>query len=160
MMNCIGHLNYLKGCGIIPNFSELERIYNKDRRTLKKYYDNGGIPKRKKREYHSELDDYIDIIKSKFDEPANTKKGIYEFLLDKHKIKTSYNNFKAYCLRKGLKPAKLNQTPHPRYETDPGERLQVDWKEDLELTSKHGEVFNFNIYSATLGYSRKHIFLL
>ena len=45
MMNCIGHLNYLKGCGIIPNFSELERIYNKDRRTLKKYYDNGGILK-------------------------------------------------------------------------------------------------------------------
>ena len=50
MMNYIGHLNYLKGCGIIPNFSELERIYNKDRRTLKKYYDNGGIPKRKKRD--------------------------------------------------------------------------------------------------------------
>ena len=55
MMNYIGHLNYLNGCGIIPNFSELERLYNKDRRTLKKYYDNGGIPKRKKREYHSEL---------------------------------------------------------------------------------------------------------
>ena len=159
MMNYIGHLNFLKGCGIIPNFSELERLYNIDRRTLKKYYDNGGIPKRKKREYHSELDDYIEIIKSKFEEPGNTKKGIYEFLLDKYKIKTSYNNFKAYCLRKGLKPTKLSQTPHPRYETDPGEHLQVDWKEDLELTSRHGEVFHFNIYSATLGYSRKHIFL-
>ena len=87
MMNYIGHLNYLKGCGIIPNFSELERLYNIDRRTLKKYYDNGGIPKRKKREYHSELDDYIEIIKSKFEEPGNTKKGIYEFLFDKYKIR-------------------------------------------------------------------------
>ena len=35
MMNYIGHLNYLKGCGIIPNFSESERIDNRDRRTLK-----------------------------------------------------------------------------------------------------------------------------
>lgn len=35
----------------------------------------------------------------------------------------------------------------------------MDWKEDLELVSRHGEVFNFNIYSATLGYSRKHVFL-
>ena len=33
MMNYIGHLKYLKGYGIIPNFSELERLYNKDRRT-------------------------------------------------------------------------------------------------------------------------------
>lgn len=159
MMNYIGHLNYLKGCGIIPNFSELERIYNVDRRTLKKYYDNGGIPKRKKRNYHSEFDDYIDIIKTKLDEPGNTKRGIYEFLVDIHKIKTSYNNFKAYCLRRGLKLKKTNQAPHPRYETDPGEQLQVDWKEDLELVSKHGETFHFNIYSATLGYSRKHVFL-
>lgn len=158
-MNYIGHLNYLKGCGIIPNFSELERLYNKDRRTLKKYYDNGGVPKRKKRIYHSELDDYIEIIKSKCEEPGNTKRGIYEFLFDKYKIKTSYNNFKAYCLRKGLKVSKSILTPHPRYETDPGEQLQVDWKEDLELVNRHGEVFNFNIYSATLGYSRKHIFL-
>lgn len=30
----------------------------------------------KKRVYHSELDDYIDIIKSKFNEPGNTKKGM------------------------------------------------------------------------------------
>ena len=159
MLNYVGHLNYLKGCGIIPNFSELERIYNKDRRTLKRYYDCGGIPKRKKRNYHSELDDYIEIIKQKLEEPGNTKRGIYEFLVYIYKIKTSYNNFKAYCLRKGLKLAKLNLTPHPRYETDPGEHLQVDWKEDLELISKHGEIFHFNIYSATLGYSRKHVFL-
>ncbi len=159
MMNYIGHLNSLKGCGIIPNFSELERIYNKDRRTLKKYYDNGCIPQRKKRNYHSEFDDYIDIIKTKLDEPGNTKRGIYEFLVDIYKIKTSYNNFKAYCLRKGLKLAKAVLNPHPRYETDPGEQLQVDWKEDLKLISRHGEIFHFNIYSATLGYSRKHVFL-
>ncbi len=117
------------------------------------------MPKRKKREYHSEFDDYIDIIKTKFEEPGNTKRGVYEFLLDKYEINTSYNNFKAYCLRKNLKLSKLSLKPHPRYETDRGEHLQVDWKEDLELVSRHGEVFNFNIYSATLGYSRKHVFL-
>lgn len=99
------------------------------------------------------------IIKTKFEEPGNTKRGVYEFLLDKYEINTLYNNFKSYCLRKGLKLSKLSLTPHPRYETDPGEHLQVDWKEDLELVSRYGEVFNFNIYLATLEYSRKHVFL-
>jgi hypothetical protein len=48
--------------------------------------------------------------------------------------------------------------PHVRYETKPGEQLQVDWKEDIEMTSSLGEVFKFNIFTATLGYSRLHTF--
>lgn len=48
MINFMGELNYYKGAGIIPNFSELSRRYDKDRRTLKKYYEHGMIPKRKR----------------------------------------------------------------------------------------------------------------
>ena len=79
MINFMGELNYYKGAGIIPNFSELSRRYDKDRRTLKKYYEHGMIPKRKKRIYKSELDDYINIIKVKIADSANTLKGIYEY---------------------------------------------------------------------------------
>ena len=159
MINFIGELNYYKGAGIIPNFSELSRRYDKDRRTLKKYYEHGMIQKRKKRIYKSELDDYINIIKVKIADSANTLKGIYEYLLDIYDIKTTYNNFKAYCRRHDLSVKKVNKVPHLRYETPPGEQLQTDWKEDIELVNRHGEVFKFNIFSATLGYSRKHIFI-
>lgn len=30
--------------------------------------------------------------------------------------------------------------PHVRYETKPGQQLQVDWKENLRMTSIHSEV--------------------
>jgi transposase len=159
MKNYIAELNLFKGDGIIPNFSEMSRQYHIDRRTLKKYYDLGYVPKRKKRVYVSEFDSYITIITNKVSNPMNTLKGIYEFLLDKYNIKTTYNNFKAYCRRHHLTIKKSMKIPHVRYETAEAEQIQVDWKEDLKLTNRNGEIFEFNIYSATLGYSRKHIFI-
>ena len=30
--------------------------------------------------------------------------------------------------------------PHVRYETKPGQQLQVDWKENLRMTTIHSEV--------------------
>ena len=54
---------------------------------------------------------------------------------------------------------KKKSIPHLRYETAPGEQLQVDWKEDLSITTKNGNIINFNIFSATLGYSRLHFFI-
>ena len=40
-----------------------------------------------------------------------------------------------------------------------GEQMQFDWKEDLKMINKHGKVFEFNIFSTTLGYSRLHNFV-
>ena len=58
---------------------------------------------------------------------------------------------------------KLNQkikgsVAHFRYETEPGEQLQVDWVENLKLFIAEGEQLQFNLLSATLGYSRIHYF--
>ena len=49
--------------------------------------------------------------------------------------------------------------PHVRFETKPGQQLQVDWKEDLKITTMHGEVIEFNLMTSTLGYSREHVFI-
>lgn len=38
-------------------------------------------------------------------------------------------------------------------------QLQFDRKEDMQMISKNGEIFEFNIFSATLGASRIHVFL-
>ncbi len=47
--NLIGELRLMKDLNIKPNFSEMSREYGIDRHTIKKYYDNEGIPERKKK---------------------------------------------------------------------------------------------------------------
>lgn len=46
---------------------------------------------------------------------------------------------------------------HPRFETPPGRQLQFDWKEDVRMVDANGEVLEFNVFTATLGYSRRHV---
>ena len=157
---CIStQLTLFKLMDIVPNFSELAREYNIDRHTLKKHYLAGGIKPRKKREYSSELDNYKNIITDKLEIVGNTYKGIYLFLKQKKNIKCSYSNFTKYLKKEGLYKKKKSQTAHVRYETNPGKQLQVDWKEDITMISKNGEVFKFNLFAATLGYSRLHHFV-
>ena len=70
----------------------------------------------------------------------------------------SYNNFRHYIWKNDMKPIK-NKEVHVRFETPPGVQMQVDWKENMKITTKHGEIIAFNILTATLGYSRLHIFI-
>lgn len=91
-----------------------------------------------------------------FKKPGVHKRAAYEYLLDKYgedNIGTC-NNFKYYTWKRDMKPQKTVK-PHVRYETRPGQQLQVDWKENLRMTTIHGD----NLMTSTLGYSRKHIFV-
>lgn len=45
----IGDLKVMKDMNIKPNFSELQRIHGIDRHTIRKYYEAGCVPERKKR---------------------------------------------------------------------------------------------------------------
>ncbi len=47
-----------------------------------------------------------------------------------------------------------------RFETNPGLQSQVDWKEDMTLVSRNGEVFKINIFLMVLGYSRLKFIML
>lgn len=42
-----------------------------------------------------------------------------------------------------------------RYETNPGDMAQCDWKENIRLTSKNGEVFVINIFHLVMKFSRQ-----
>ena len=131
-------LMILKTNGLKPNYSELARMHKCDRRTVKKY-DNGYKGKPKTRKKRSRLDKYEEEIKLKLELPGN------------------YSNFYQYVKRKKMKQNKNNKF-HPRYETEYGEQMQFDWKEDIKMYNKYGVVFEFNIFSAILGASRLHIF--
>ena len=74
-----------------------------------------------------------------------------------NKIK-SYANFKYYCWLRDINVKKRAQA-HVRYETSPGQQLQVDWKENVTLHTKKGDEITFNVMSSTLGYSRMHVFI-
>lgn len=158
--NIIGELLILKQMNIKPNFSELARIYNMDRHTVSKYWHEGGVRKVERKPRKSILDQYSDEIARLFDKPGVHKRAAYEYLLHRYGEDNigTYNNFKYYTWKRNIKPQKTVK-PHVRYETRPGQQLQVDWKENLRITTIHGEVIEFNLMTATLGYSREHIFV-
>ena len=146
----------MKSLKIKPNYAELSRIYKFDRRTIEKY-NNGYSKENLKRNKKSKLDEIKDEIKEKLELPGITVKGLYQYFKSEKDIGT-YSNFYKYIRKYELKPKKKNSS-HMRFETDFGIQLQFDWKEDIKMISKHGEIFEFNIFSATLGASRLHVFL-
>ena len=154
----VTQLRLLKMSKIRPNFSELARQYDLDRRTIKKYYDGyEGKP-----EHHnkpSRLDKHYDIIKLKLSLRGANIRAVYEYLIDEvdESIGT-YSNFNKYVIRKGLKPKKTEKG-HPRYETAMGVQAQVDWKEDVTLHNRYGEAFTFQVFDYKLGYSRYPVFI-
>lgn len=152
----VAQLQRSKAMGIKPNFSQLAREYGIDRRTIKKYYD-GYEGKPKTRERMSRLDKYRPLIREKMAIRGISIRAVYEYLYDIDSTIGTYSNFAKYVKSENILPEKTPKG-HPRYETLPGVQAQVDWKEDLTMISKHGEIFEFNILAYKLGYSRYCVF--
>jgi transposase len=141
-----------------PNFSALSREYGIDRRTIKKYYD-GYEGKPANRAPHSKLDQYEDLLRSKFTIRGATFRSVYEFMLAEvdDSIGT-YSNFRKYVVSRGIAPRK-KELGHPRFETAPGHQAQVDWKEDITIRNRNGEPITFNIFDYKLSSSRYSRFI-
>lgn len=149
----ITQLKILKMTGSKPNFSELARVYDIDRRTVKKYYDEySGKPIHHNKS--SKLDDYESMIRNKLAIKGTTAKAVYEFILSEVNPNIgSYSNFSKYIKRKRVNIPK-KEKGHPWFETAPGIQAQVDWKEDVSITNRFGEVFTFQVFDYKLGHSR------
>ena len=147
----------LNGLDIKPNYAELARKHNCDWRTVKKY-NNGYEGKSKSRNRSSKLDKYKDRIKDKLALPGASVSAVYQYFFKLDNSIGNYSNFNSYIKKHNLKPINCTSDIHPRFETDFAEQLQFDWKEDVTLYNKDNVPFTFNIFSATLGFSRLHIF--
>lgn len=152
--NLKGELSIMDSLGIKPNYAALGRKYALDWRTVKKYH-NGYQGKPTTRNKGSKLDSYKTEISDKLTIKRITVRGVYEFMVKKYGLTRigSYPNFNRYVLENKLKP-NSNTNGHPRFEKDPGEQGQVDWKEDIPVANKYGEIFVINALHLTLKFSR------
>ena len=152
--NLKGELAVMDSLGIKPNYAALGRKYGMDWRTVKKYHE-GYEGKPSTRRKRSKLDDYKQEITDKLTIRRITVRGVYEFMVKKYGYERigSYPNFNKYVVKNKLKP-KADNSGHPRYEKEPGEQAQVDWKEDISIADKYGEIFVINVLHMTLKYSR------
>ena len=152
--NLKGELAVMDSLGIKPNYAALGRKYGMDWRTVKKYHE-GYEGKPSTRRKRSKLDDYRQEIIDKLAIRRITVKGVYEFMVKKYGYERigSYPNFNKYVVKNKLKP-KADNSGHPRYEKGPGQQAQVDWKEDISIADKYGEIFVVNVLHMTLKYSR------
>lgn len=146
-----------------PNFSDIARRYDMDRHTVAKYW--RGMPdgvEDGRSSRASGFEAVREAIAEKAALPGATKKGVHEFLLDRYPGLglPGYSAFTKFCRENGIATGGPGgPEPHPRYETPPGQQMQFDWKEDLTMVSRHGEVFEFSVFSATLSWSRLHCFV-
>ena len=147
----------LKTLKMKVNYSELARIYELDRRTIKKYHD-GYDGKRKVIKKRSSLDKYKEEIKEKLSLPGATINATYQYFKNKYNDFGTYSKLYKYVKKEKLKPNKTADVTL-RFETPYGKQIQFDWKEDIKMISKHGELFKFNVFSATLGASRLHYYV-
>ncbi len=135
------------------NKSELARRFNCDPRTVDRYFkiQTGELtPKKSSRIYKSLLDDYKSTVVEKVDTYGATAMAVYKFI-SKKGYPGKYSTVAAFVSdhkQSELKKATI------RFETTPGLQAQVDWKENLTMISKHGEIFKVNIFLMVLGYSR------
>lgn len=137
-----------------PNYAALAKQYNCDYRTVKRYYE-AGISKqlptlgRKNQNKRTLVDDFEDIIVDKLALGCSST-AIFNFI-SKRGYLGSARTLRRYC--RNIREDRVHKAT-VRIETNPGLSAQVDWKEDIKLVSKNGEVFQCNIFLYVLGYSR------
>lgn len=159
----IGELNMYKEAGIKPNFSDIGRRYGKDRHTVAAYWKADGCdPGDGRSDKQSGFEAHRAEIEEKAALPGVTKKGIHEYLLHRHPEEKlpKYSAFTHFMRANGIAIGPPGDSePHPRFETPPGLQLQFDWKEPIRMADRNGELFEFNVFAATLCWSRRHIFI-
>ena len=152
--NLKGELAIMDSMNLKPNYAALGRKYGMDYRTVKKYH-NGYKGRPKTRNKGSKLDYYKAEIADKLEIKRLTVQGVYEFMVKKYGIERigTYSNFNKYIIKNKLKPQK-KEGGNPRYEKEPGEQAQIDWKEDISISNVYGEIFVINVLHSTLKFSR------
>lgn len=87
--------------------------------------------------------------------------NLWRYLVENHDLAISESNFRKYISNHQEFQQYFNKrhsTPKQPtlllFKTEPGEQLQIDWKEDIHFTTSDGEIHFLNVFVGVLGYSR------
>ena len=135
------------------NYTALGKKYGCDPRTIKRYFmllKAGETEASKKVEKPSKIRKFEEKIKEKLKYYAPAI-SIFKFLKGQGYL-GSYSLLTRFIRTLNHdKEVKLVA----RFETEPGQQAQVDWKENLKFVKNDGTKFIFNVFLITLGFSRK-----
>ncbi len=157
----MGELNVYRQLGIKPNFTQIGEKYGLHRQTVAKYYAGEGDRDRRR-----DKESTFDELKRRDREQGGDAGGPKRPYTSSCSIGTPTRRCPSTGLSRStagnggssLRPPPRPE-PHPPFETPPGRQLQFDWKEGLRMVDANGEVFEFNVFSAVLGFSRSHRFV-
>lgn len=159
--NVMGELGMHRAAGTKPNFGDMARRHGLDRRTVAKYRREGGGQRGTAGPTGRARSSARPTVEAKAVLPGATRKGAHEMPPHPHNDPPlpGYGAFTAWCRRRGVAFGSPSPEAHPRFETPPGRQLRLDWREDVRLADANGEVLELNVWSGTLGHSRRHRFM-
>ena len=152
---------YKKGL-IKVNISKLARDLNKDRKTIKRYLE--GYTPKETRDRVKYLDEYrediIQVLSDKY-QSFDYIDHLFKYLKREKGITCSRVTLNRYIredeeLNSLFKRRKDNAFTE-RFETEPGEQVQFDMKENIKLINQKGEMTIGYIPTLTFGWSRYNI---
>ena len=144
------------------NISKIAKELNKDRKTIKKYLE-GYTPKetRDRVKYLDEHRDYIKEVLSDKYQSFDYIDHLFKYLKREKGITCSRVTLNRYIREDkeldSLFKRKKDNSFTERFETEPGEQVQFDMKENIKLINKKGEVIVGYIPTLTFGWSRYNI---
>lgn len=178
-LNDLFILGRLQEVGSIKvNKSEIARELGVDRRTVSKYID--GYSKCDTRKRGSKIDEYYDVINYLLNQQDVQvffyKRVLWQYLVDNHDLNCAQSSFRRWISQRNefqsYFDGKTNRTVNGvkrdckskahiiTYQTGMGEEAQLDWKEELTITLKTGELVTLNVFALVYSFSRFKIYFL
>lgn len=119
----MGEFDMYRQAGTKPNFTDIARRYGMNRHTVAKYWKAGGQVEDARRCRPSGLDRHREVIEAKAQLPGATKRGIYEYLIDRcyaGEEPPAYNTLTKWMRRNGIECGRPPEgpEPHPRFELE------------------------------------------
>ena len=175
-LNDLFILGRLQEVGSIKvNKSEIARELGVDRRTVSKYIE--GYSKCDTRKRGSKIDEYHDVIDYLLNQ-QDVQVFFYkrQYLVDNHGLNCAQSSFRRWISQRNefqsYFDGKTNRTVNGvkrdckskahiiTYQTGMGEEAQLDWKEELTITLKTGELVTLNVFALVYSFSRFKIYFL
>lgn len=133
-------------------FKRIQRMTGISRNTIKKYVHRANEPLTERQKVRNALDKLKPVIQRKFFAAEGNCAVVCRQMKDEHQICINERRMRRFC-SSWREELKRSGKKYERYETQPGQHLQIDFGErDVTI---NGATVRVHIFVAILGYSRR-----